>query len=354
MNKSHRFVAIITFILFMVGCTLSKQPENTQYFTSVDYLLFAGKVVNENTGEWANNRLVILFLKNNEVARAITSTRAYYIGKPKNKGLMGSNGVTDGVFYTVVPNTYQLTLNTLGIPPSELPLYEGIYYPDGKNANSGRNALASWLDPIYEGSQKEFYIPSKNIKYTLVALSGDVSQLPSEIQQPGSIRIIEGNRLVLIDPNAPDVENTSPTFANNTTKFDQITEQVNVSPPLIFPINNCGGSAEVKQEVTQTYIHEIVDESKFKLGIEIPILDWFKIVAEIEKRYGISDKQITSFSTTLTVPAGQNIQYTLVRKETWESGSVSVIDNNIEISAPYRILLNEIIEIANSENKPCP
>ncbi len=210
------------------------------------------------------------------------------------------------------------------------------------------------MDPFYEGSQKEFYIPAKNLKYTLVVLSGDISQLPVEIQQSGSVSLIEGNRLVAIDPNTPDAENAQLSFSNSAVKFDSATQQINASPPLVFPINNCGGLSEVKQEISQTYIHEIIDESIYKLGVELPILDWLKIVAEIEKHYGISDKQITTYATTLTVPAKQNIEYTLERKETWESGFVSIVDNNVEISAPYRILVNEIIEVSNSENKPCP
>ena len=91
-----------------------------------------------------------------------------------------------------------------------------------------------------------------------------------------------------------------------------------------------------------------------KIGIEIPILDWLTISAEIERHYGISDKEVTTYSTTLTVPAGQNIQYTVVRRQTWETGVAVVTSNGVEISAPYRILKSETFEVSNSEQKSCP
>ena len=184
-----------------------------------------------------------------------------------------------------------------------------------------------------------------------MVLAGDVSQLPAEVQKPGSVALLEGNRLVAVDPNIPA---STPQPSPSDTRFDQVVEKNNEFSPIIFPINNCGGTAEVKQEVTQTYIHEIVDESILKLGVEIPVLDWLKIVAEIERRYGISDKQITTYSTMLTVPAGQNIQYTVIRKQTWESGRAIVVSNGVEISAPYTILKSETFEVENSEQKPCP
>lgn len=215
----------------------------------------------------------------------------------------------------------------------------------------GQYRFGAWVDPFNESTSREFYIPSKNIRYTLMVLSGDLSQLPAEIQQPGSVSLLNGNRLVAVDPNAPE---PTPQPFSGTTRFEQVVESVDNLSNSVFPINNCGGATEIKQEVTHTYIREIIDETNKKLGIEIPIFDWLKIVAEVERKYGATDKEITSYSTTLIVPAGKNIEYTVLRKQVWESGVAIMENTGIEISAAYRILKNEVFEVANSEQKSCP
>lgn len=320
-------------------------------------LTFTGKVVNRETGKWLNDRLVLIFLEGRELARTKTSTIEIKIETPPFRVIgkgeeKGSNGVSDGLFFISVPNTYKLTISTLGVPPHQLSIFEGRHNIDNKFLGQ-RNALVAWMDPFYEGDSKDFFIPSKNIDYTIIVLPGDISQLPSEIQQPGSVVLLEDNRLVAIDPKADEAPR-QPTFSSNLTRFDSIAETPFEFPPTIFPINNCGGMADVKQEVTQTYIHEIINETRAKLGIEIPIKDWFNIVAEIERHYGISDKQITTYSTTLTIPAGQFIQYTIIRKQQWETGVAVVTVGGIEISAPYKILKYETFEVISSEQKTCP
>jgi len=154
--------------------------------------------------------------------------------------------------------------------------------------------------------------------------------------------------------NAPSPQISQQGISDISTRFEQVAEEIQQFPPAIFPINNCGGSADVRQEITHSYVHEVVDETQLKLGLEIPGADWLKIVAEIEKHYGTSDKETITYSTILTVPAGQKIQYTLVREQTWESGIIIVDSDGKKTSAAYRILKNETFEVANSEQKPCP
>lgn len=302
-------------------------------------IVFAGKVVDPNSGEWANNRLVLLFLKSKEIARDVTSTREYdaMTSETNSRRVDGGLGIADGIFVLHIQNTYELLS-----PESSFTLIQ---------LNENDNALATWADPLNEGDFREFYVPAKNLKYTLVALSGELSQLPAEIQQSGSVALLDGNRLVAVDPNSP--EPTPPSFYG-ATRFEQITESVDELSNSVFPINNCGGATDVKQEITHTYIHEIIDETSEKLGIEIPIIDWLKIVAEVGKKYGTSDKEITSYSTTLIVPAGKNIEYTVLRKQVWENGVAIIANDGIEISGAYRILKNEVFEVANSEQKSCP
>jgi len=357
-------IAVLLIATLACAATISQpiaetaQASSTEgqiwtYNQTIDGLVFAGKIVNPNTNAWENNHLVLLFLQSKEIARMVTSTGKYdaTLASDRQKRLDGGLGVIDGLFIIRIPNTYELLPNNLGIPIEESQFV--VSYDDQIGGWNHPNGLATWLDPLYEGSSRDFFVPSKNIHYTLMVLPGDVAQLPAEIQQPSSVAFLEGNRLVAIDPNSPAPTPQS-AFTNNLANFQQVAEDVQEFPPAIFPINNCGGAADVKQEITQTYIHEIIDESKAKLGVEIPIHDWLTIVAEIEQYYGISDKEITTYSSTLTAPAGQNIQYTVIRKQTWETGVAVVTSSGVEISAPYRILKSETFEVANSEQRSCP
>jgi hypothetical protein len=321
----------------------------------MEELIFVGKVVSPHTGKWLNNRLVLLFLQSKEIDRYTTSTGEFdgIVLPAQNERLDGGLGVVDGLFIFRIPNTYKLRIDNLGISPNEVPFKQvrdfAVY-----NLSSGyHEGLAAWIDPLYEGSSRNFLIPSKNMRYTVMVLPGDVSQLPAEIQQPGSVALLDDGRLIAIDPGAP-ATSPQPAISKNVSKFEQVVEEGKEFSAVVFPINNCGGTAEVKQEVSVTYLHEIIDETKKKMGIELPILDWFTIVAEIENHYGISNKEITVYATTLTVPPGQNIRYTLARKQVWESGLVTVDTGGVEISAPYRILKSEAFEVLNSEQRTCP
>ena len=312
----------------------------------INEIVFAGKVISPNTGEWVNDRLVVLFLKSKEIAREITHTGEYaatIVGE--NTRLDKGLGVIDGLFTLRVPNTYKLDPNNIGTPASESKFIKVTGTGDFTN-------LAAWMDSIKEGEIRDFYIPSKNFSYKLIVLPGPISQLPAEIQQPGSIALLDKNRLVAVDPNAKEPVSQS-ILTNSQARFDQVAETTNASSPAIFPLNNCGGGDNLKQEITQTYIHTIVDESSVKLGVALPLTNWLQVAVEIEKHYGITKNQITTYSTTLNVPPGQNIEYTILRKQTWESG-VAVVNNGVEITAPYLILKNEYFEVANSLQKACP
>lgn len=373
--------ALILFLFALISTTsacgeIAKQTEVVQPKPTYEYvsttnieIVFAGKVVNPNNGEWANDRLVLAFLKSKEIARAITSTLEYtativpisFVDPNSNSVPMmspleafgcstggpcpagtpqarfdGNLGISDGIFVLRIPNTYELNLSNLGTPSENSPFIQ-------INEGDGKDRLGIWTDPINEGDFHEYYIPSKNIHYVVVVLPGDLSQLPAEIQQPGSVKLLDGNRLVVANPNLPDSTQKPSSIA---TKFEQVEEIPNELSRSVFPINNCGGVSNITQEITHTYIHEIIDETSGKLGIEIPLLDWLKIVAEVEKKYGTNDKEITTYSTTLIVPSGKNIEYTVLRKQIWENGVAIIENGGIEISAAYRILKNEIFEVA--------
>ena len=141
----------------------------------------------------------------------------------------------------------------------------------------------------------------------------------------------------------------TPLMSSASIKFSNISETTEKASSAIFPINNCSGTAEVKQEIKQTYIHTINEN-----GVEVPILQWKKIVAEIERHYGFSANQIETYSITFTAAAKQNIEFTIDVIQTWESGIASVVIDGVQITTPYRILTNESYEVKNTKQISCP
>ena len=77
-------------------------------------------------------------------------------------------------------------------------------------------------------------------------------------------------------------------------------------------------------------------------------------MAEVESRYGVEQDQVTTFDTVLTVPAGKRADYTIVRKQVWESGLADVPNGNDTISVAYRVLKQEDYEVSAPEMQSCP
>ena len=86
MNK--KLAIVIVLLSVTTGCTSSQYSGK---------LSFSGKLVNKETNEWLNNRLVVLYLKGEEIGRTTTG-----IGATNLSG----EGSTDGFFKILVPNTY--------------------------------------------------------------------------------------------------------------------------------------------------------------------------------------------------------------------------------------------------------
>lgn len=214
-----------------------------QLYSYVYNLVFAGKVVNKDSGEWPNDRLVLLFLKGREIGRTISSTGEFTATISTNEGWLGGSasangniGIVDGMFILSAPNTYELTISSLGIDPTKLGFFE---------ANYNGTALISWLDPFYEGESHEYYIPSKNITYVVKVMSGPVYELPAEIQQPGSTELREGNRLVAIEPATENATPQPKPMADGSVELLNQKEEILEFDPIRIPINNCGGTSDL-------------------------------------------------------------------------------------------------------------
>jgi hypothetical protein len=164
------------------------------------YIVLGGKVVNSRTGEWPDNRLVLLFLKGKEIGRDTTSMR---ISLPvSNGGIIrrgqfpdSEQGIVDGVFVIVAPNPYQITLSQLNATRTA---FTGIRTTQSAYPLPLTDKEAyHWFSEIEEGSTCEISILPKNIKYVLKIIEGDVALLPAEIQAPGSTALQDDGTIVV-------------------------------------------------------------------------------------------------------------------------------------------------------------
>jgi hypothetical protein len=252
--------------------------------------------------------------------------------------------ITDGFFVLQIPNTYNLLISELD--QENLPVsFE--YQLDGMTP-----IMYSSVGDFDEGNVFQFHVPSKKITYTIVSLPGEVSELPSEIQQPGSIALLEGNRLVAVDSNATEATPES-LMSNGKTSFTQTVEEVKEQSPEIYSYNNCAGSVDITHQIASTSIQEITDMTGNKFGVELPVTTWLKFVADIEKQYSIKNQEIKNNSIILVVPPGENIEFSVVRRQTWESGIATLNANGVDIVQPYQFLGNEEI-VYQQQKLPCP
>lgn len=331
---------------------LESTPTQKPYMNGI---LIAGQVSDATTNEFLNDRLVVLFLKDKEIARTVTSTLKFQIGQPPYNqdgtpsSFVGTDGVSDGVFYLSVPNTYELKSSDL-ISDYIFPLFS-----EGKVDLYGNiyDVNAAWLNYVVEEELMDFQVPSKKTHYFLFVFSGKASQLPSKIQAPGSVELLDGYKLVAINPIQPQ-STPEPLLTADSVLFSQIYETEDQVSNEIISINNCNGSFKVEQEISRTYIHEFNDETEKELGIKTTESDWAIIVREIEWHYAMSENQISSQTLKLTAMPGESIEFRVVGKKIWEHGKAFVVRNGVETSAFYRILINQTLDVVEAKQKTCP
>jgi len=325
---------------------LESTPTQTPYMNG---LLFGGQVVESKTGEFPNDRLVVLFLKDKEIARTVTSAQKLQIKGNNSNSFVGTNGVMDGVFYLSVPNTYELSISDLSTEPYIFPFIDGKI-----EINSvSYDVLSTWMYPLNENEVQEFFIPVKNTRYSVFVVPGDVAQLPREIQVPGSLALRDKNKLVAINPAEPQVTQ-QPLTTGNLTKFKDIETTTEVSYK-VTSVNNCNTTSDSEFIQSHTFIHQIIDDSGEKLHTFTDPTAWQLIVSEIERRYGITENEVISQTVEVFVPAGQHIETTFKTTRIWDSGTIFVVNENGEIPpAHYRILKNIFFGIEKTEQKSCP
>jgi hypothetical protein len=339
---------LIFLAIFLVSC-----GGSGQYI--VNKFTFSGKTVNTETNEWLNNRLVLLYLKGEEVGRATTA-----IGESSLSG----EGVTDGFFQIAVPNTYAIPITVVdGIinQPDYTENFDFGGIQEKSNATGGRfygleeSFINIWLGELQEGKLYRFPVPSKNIEYAIKIFATDVQYLPPEILVPNSTRLTDSDEIVL-------VINADTTTGQSDTQIRAIVQEVKYNTgqdvvqlnKITVPINNCGGSSPVSQEYSyeQTFYHEY--KSEYTAGVEsgIPLpAGWPEIVVELQAKYGFEQGQIASQKAVYHMEAQPKtkVVYVVNWQEVWDTGVATALAGNDLIEVPFRIRTNVIYEITSEE-----
>lgn len=326
------FVMFSFTFLAIPGVFLLAQEVNMKF--ARQNISFVGKITNDN-GDWINNRLVLVYLKNSEVGRAVSIT-----GKPKFNDV-----VTDGYFNVKTPNIYEINAMELLNEKASLNIthnLQSMYISLGENK---------------EGFAESFSLPSRKLTYVVKILAGDISSLPPEMLQPGSTRLRDDGQIIVALPGyvSANGTQTSGIFVQDIS-YAIKTEQVETNK-LTVPINNCAGSVEVSQKYTQTqtFVHQYTGEIGFNIGVEIPLPLWAKLTPEFTAKYGFENGQVDTRTVEYNMAAapGTNVIYIVTWSEVWESGAANVINGNDTIVVPFRVKTNLIYDIA-SEPRNCP
>ncbi len=342
-TTSSNFGGAVAFFT-IIGAIIGSAAFGLSYWiirsTATQNIMFVGKVVNPSTGDWNNNRLIIVFKNNKEVART-TSAQGEFSGNRQ--------GIIDGLFVVKVPNEYRLTLK-------ELPNFS-MRRASEEFWNPGMT-IYSWVPEVQEGNNVTVYIEPKNITYIIQILDGDISTLPSEIVN--GVTELRGSQIVVASQNSTDstgVKNDNNIIVNDV-QYATKTEMVGVNTILpINVLNNCDGTVEVSQKYTQTqtFIHQYMGEVGMTIGAEIPIGVWGKILPSIQAKYGFENGQVDTISIEyLTAAApGTSVAYIVTLKEVWESGVANVINGGTPTQVPFRVKTNLVYEIT-SQPRTCP
>jgi hypothetical protein len=323
------------------------------------YIVLGGKVVNSRTGEWPDNRLVLLFLKGKEIGRDTTSMR---ISLPvSNGGIIrrgqfpdSEQGIVDGVFVIVAPNPYQITLSQLNATRTA---FTGIRTTQSAYPLPLTDKEAyHWFSEIEEGSTCEISILPKNIKYVLKIIEGDVALLPAEIQAPGSTALQDDGTIVVALSEAEQGQTAPPDVDAQVQdiKYDDNPRLVELNK-FTVSIDNCGGSAPISQKYTQsqTFIHEYHTNVSFGIGLEISLF-WLAVVPQLQFESGYSNGQIETKTIEYDMRAEPKtrVTYVFTWQEEWKTGAAEVMSGGDLISIPFEIRTN-LIYNTDSESFSC-
>jgi len=343
-------VTTVLLILLLAGCTSSSKifptgtPTPTRTPTPTPKpekttvrLSFSGKVVNPESSEWPNNRLVVLYLRRpvigEEIGRFVT-----VMGESKLSG----EGKTDGFFKVTVDNIYEIPSNRFEFGNTRKK--SQIENEGGVLGIGAKSVLNVWLGELEEGNLYRIPVPSKNLEYAIKIFATDVSYLPHELMTPGSTRITPGNNVVLVqstntgqpsDPGQVTIQGIKYTPGQKINEINKIT----------VPINNCGGSTVVSQEYSyqQTFVHKYQRGGSIGTDMSIPMpKGWPEVVIKLQAKYGFEEGQVDSKKVEYRMAAepGTKVAYVVTWNETWETGVATALVGENAVDIPFEVRTN--------------
>lgn len=343
------FIILIIFaVLFLI------KPKSAPGTDQVPLtILFSGQIVAPTTKDWLNDRLVLLYERENEIGRAVTARGEFRESKL---------GVVDGMFIIEIPNSYKFKAEDLKAnnvkfdfgesiretePVSFIPI-PGLY-----------NVLYSWFGEIVEGETASLKIDSKKLEYTILVLSGDVSTLPSEIMA-GKTEYRGGKLVVVATGSSPllATDGVNVGYALEDVVYKTSVDEVVINK-ITEPLDNCKSDTELETTYTyaQTFVHKYLTEKSVggNVEISIPAVEWAKIVLELQSKYGFEDNQIDSSTFTQPMKAAPHTYqfYTITWTEIWENGVVNVVKNGQLEQVPFKVKTNLVHSVV-SETRACP
>jgi hypothetical protein len=302
-------------------------------------LVFAGKLVNSTTGEWPNDRLVLLYLNGREIGRDVSETGEFSKSR---------QGIHDGLFVIHAENPYRVLMSEFQLVDTDemVPLHtRGLMFFPG-------DTMYYWFDSLEESSTIEFHVPSKNIRYVLKTIEGDIAALPPELLVDGSTQLKGNNQIIVsLQANPPQqAQNSSPDASRVSSITYTASSEVSQVNRMTIPINNCGGSAPIAQDYasSQTFIHEYRVEVGGGVGVQVqlPYVP-VSLVAELQAKYGFEQGQIDTRQISYHMEAlpGTNQVYVITWQEVWDSGVAQVNAGNDNITIPFRVKTNLVYQV---------
>lgn len=328
------FPIIIAGVIWFLGCIGEAQKAQAEYekLRTPETILFAGKIINSETGKWPNNRLVLLYLHGEEIGRAISATGEL----PENE-----LGVQDGLFVITISNTYKLV-------PSDFKIEEGAELSSGVSLTG----LYTWFE-LEEGKEVEIDIPSKNFTYIIKSIAGDKSTLPSELLTTNSTRLTDDNEVVvsLSNDNTNVPQNFSP--ENNPTigdlQYTDIQTKTVILRKLSHPVKNCvSARLTTVFSDTRTVAHQYQVEIGGEIGAEvtlpIPVIQ-VQLFAALQAKYGFEQGQLETRTIAYRIEAEPhtNQVYDFSWKEVWEYGTAQTV--NGEINIPFEVKTDLVYDV---------
>lgn len=356
---SHKIVISIVFVItsiLVTGCAPNASPTPDPMIRILEqksnYLLLWGKIVNTESNEWLNDRIVIIYLKGIEIGRGISnvSTAPLY-----------TTDITDGIFKIPIINQYELRLNEMIFSEfSDVRFGYGDGYVYAEVAGIGDNWENSdifrdvWVGELEIGNLYTVPVPSRNLEFKVKVLGGSIHDLPAELLEPGSTELIDGDQIVLKLEHGGESTNERRILVK-AVKTRSETEEIEVNK-FTIPINNCGGNAAIRQSLhnSQTFFSEYSYKVGGSAGLEIPV-GWGKIVTELEANYGFKQGQVNvrEVNYDIEVEQGSYVAYVITWTEVWESGNAIIEANGENITIPFDVKANLIYKV-DSEKYDCP